>query len=139
MGAPGGAKTGGRQKGTPNRSTSARQVAMAKVNAALNELGEDSLSGMKLLQAVIRSPDCPLDIRVQCSGLLLKHELPLSEGRQYVVHMPPQLPGDTPQAQIAVWWALYSGEPVGADPEWDAAVKTILEKIATKKTPETLS
>jgi hypothetical protein len=53
MGAPGGPKTGGRQKGTPNRSSVARHEAMAKVNAALNELGEDSLNGMKLLQEVI--------------------------------------------------------------------------------------
>jgi hypothetical protein len=43
---------------------------MEKVNAALNQLGEDSLSGMKLLQEVIKSPDCPLEIRIQCSGLL---------------------------------------------------------------------
>jgi hypothetical protein len=133
-----GSKSGGRKVGTPNRSTSARQLAMAKVNAALNELGEDSLSGMKLLQQVIRSPDCPLDVRINCSGLLLKHELPLAQEKQYVVHMPRELPGDTPQAQMAIWWALHSEEPTGADPEWDAAVKTILEKIATKKTPETL-
>jgi hypothetical protein len=138
MGAPGGPKTGGRQKGTPNRSSVARHEAMAKVNAALNELGEDSLNGMKLLQEVIKSRDCPLDIRIQCSGLLLKHELPLAQEQQYVVHMPPPLPGDTPQAQMAIWWALYGEVPVGDDPEWDAAVKTILEKIATKKLPGAL-
>jgi hypothetical protein len=112
---------------------------MAKVNAALNELGEDSLSGMKLLQEVIKSPDCPLDIRIQCSGLLLKHELPLAQEQQYIAVMPPPLPGDTPQAQLAVWWALYGEVPAGDDPEWDSAVKIILERIATKKPPETRS
>jgi hypothetical protein len=66
-----GSKSGGRKVGTPNRSTLARHAAMEKVNAALNELGEDSLSGMKLLQQAIRSPDCPLDVRITCSGLLL--------------------------------------------------------------------
>jgi hypothetical protein len=108
---------------------------MAKVNAALNELGEDSLSGMKLLQQVIRSPDCPLDVRITCSGLLLKHEMPLANEQRYVVQMPPPMPGDTPQAQLATWWALYGEVPAGDDPEWDSAVKIILERIAPKKQP----
>jgi hypothetical protein len=43
---------------------------------------------------------------------------------QYVVEMPPELPGADQHQKLAIWWALYSGEPVGADPEWDAAVKT---------------
>ena len=134
MGAPGGPKTGGRQKGTPNRSTSARYAAMEKVNAALNQLGEDSLSGMRLLQEVIKSKDCPLDIRIQCSGLLLKHEMELAPARQhYVVEMPPPLPGETKEHQIALWWAFYGDVPAGEDPEWDAAAKTIVEKAATKK------
>src|SRR5262245_454795 len=131
MGAPGGPKTGGRQKGTPNRSTSARYAAMAKVNEALNQLGEDSLSGMRLLQEVIRSKDCPLDIRIQCAGLLLKHEMPLASEQKYLVEMPSPLPGDTPQQQLAVWWALYGDVPAGEDPEWDSAVKTVLDKVAS--------
>ena len=53
--------------------------------------------------------------------------------------MPPALPGDTPEAQMAVWWSLYSGEPVGNDPVWDGAVKIILERAATKQKPVTLS
>jgi hypothetical protein len=140
MGAPGGVKTGGRLKGTPNRSTSARHAAMARVNEALNQLGEDSLSGMKLLQEVIKSRDCPLDIRIQCSGLLLKHELPLAQEKQYVVEMPSQLPGKDNHEQLAIWWALYSGEetPAGLDPIYDEAVKVILDRAATMKKPETL-
>src|SRR5262245_55388307 len=112
-----GTKSGGRKVGTPNRSTTARQAAMEKVNAALNELGQDSLSGMKLLQAVIRAPDCPLDIRVQCSGLLLKHEAETATNTQYVVSMPPALPGDTPERQQALWWCLYGNVPAGEDPD----------------------
>jgi hypothetical protein len=136
-----GSKSGDRRVGTPNRSSVARHEAMAKVNAALNELGEDSLNGMKLLQEVIKSRDCPLDIRIQCSGLLLKHELPLAQERQYVVHMPTELPGDTPQAQTALWWALHSGDetPAGLDPVYDEAVKVILDRAATMKKAETLS
>jgi hypothetical protein len=134
MGAPGGPKTGGRQKGTPNRKTTARYDAMARVNEALNQLGEDSLSGMRLLQEVIRSKDCPLDIRIQCSGLLLKHELPLAIEQQYIAHMPPAMPGETKEQQLAAWWLLY-GETPGDDPEWDADVKRILERIASKKSP----
>jgi hypothetical protein len=134
-----GTKSGGRQKGTQNKSVAARHEVMAKVNAALNELGEDSISGMKLLQEVIRHHDTPLDIKIQCSGLLLKHEMPLDQGRSCVVEMPPLLPGDALPSQMAVWWALYGSVPSGNDPEWDAAVKTILEKIPTMKKPETLS
>jgi hypothetical protein len=65
---------------------------MEKVNAALNQLGEDSLSGMKLLQEVIKSPDCPLEIRIQCSGLLLKHEMPLAQERHCVVEIRQRCP-----------------------------------------------
>jgi hypothetical protein len=140
MGAPGGPKTGGRQKGVRNRSSVARSEAMEKVNAALNELGEDSLSGMKLLQQVIRSPDCPLDVRINCSGLLLKHELPLAQEKQYVVHMPPEMPGADQHQKLAAWMALYSGEetPAGLDPVYDEAVKVILDRAKTMKKPETL-
>ena len=137
MGAPGQPKTGGRQKGTPNRSTSARHVAMAKVNEALNQLGEDSLSGMRLLQEVIRSKDCPLDVRIQCSGLLLKHELPLANEQQYVIRMPPQMPGANSQQQLAMWWALYC-EAENDDLEWQAAVKRILELAATRTAPKAI-
>ena len=132
-------KSGGRKIGTPNRKTTARHEAMAKVNEALNQLGEDSLSGMKLLQQVIRSPDCPLDVRIQCSGLLLKHEMPLASEQAYVFHMPPKLPGESQREQLAVWWALYGDVPAGEDAEWDNAVKTILEKIPSKQRPQTLS
>jgi hypothetical protein len=128
-----GRKSGGRQKGTPNRTTSARHEAMAKVNAALNELSEDSLSGMKLLQQVIRSPDCPLNVRITCSGLLLKHEMPLASEQRYVAVMPPAMPQD--ESGLATWWCLYGNVPTGEDPEWDAAVRTILERIPTKKPP----
>jgi hypothetical protein len=45
---------------------------------------------------------------------------------------------ETQQAQLAVWWALYGEVPVGDDLGWDNAVKTILERIATKQRLETL-
>jgi hypothetical protein len=130
------AKSGGRKSGTPNRTTSARHLQMEKVNEALNQLGEDSLSGMKLLQQVIRNPDCPLDVRIQCSGLLLKHEMPLATEQNYVTRMPLPLPGETQEVQLALWWSLYGDS--GDDPEWDAAAEIILEKASTKKKPETL-
>jgi hypothetical protein len=112
-----------------------KTVFATLVNAALNEPGEDSLSGMKLLQEVIKSPDCPLDVRITCSGLLLKHEMPLANEQQYIAYMPPAMPGDTTQSQMAVWWALYGDVPAGDDPEWDSAVKIILERIPSKRPP----
>jgi hypothetical protein len=45
---------------------------------------------------------------------------------------------ETQQAQLAVWWALYGEVLVGDDLGWDNAVKTILERIATKQRLETL-
>jgi hypothetical protein len=46
--------------------------------------------------------------------------------------------GKRNKRRLAVWWALYAEVPVGDDPEWDNAVKTILERIATKQRLETL-
>src|SRR5262245_32532505 len=58
--------------------------------------------------------------------------------RRPVMQIPPALPGDSSHAQMAVWWALYGGVPAGDDQKWDNAVKIILDRIATKKMPETL-
>jgi hypothetical protein len=132
MGAPGGPKTGGRQKGTQNKTIIARNEAMAKVNAALNELGENSLSGMKLLQEVIKSPDCPLDVRIQCSGLLLKHELPLEQAQQYVAIMP------WPVKDLDEWKRKYMEVAPDADPNEAAEqiAKIALENEKDRKSPK---
>src|SRR5262245_9207353 len=108
MGAPGQPKTGGRQKGTPNKSTASRHAAMARVNEALAAIGDDTLTGMKLLSEVLKHPDTPLDVKIQCAGLLTKHEQPTTaEGQTYVACMPPPIPGETKEQQLAVWFALY--------------------------------
>jgi hypothetical protein len=106
---------------------------MDRVNEALAALGEDTLTGMKLLSEVLRHRDTPLDVKIQCAGLLTKHETPTIEGHKYVCYQPAPLPGNTPQAQLAVWWALYGNTPEGEDPDWDAPVKLILDKAPTKK------
>jgi hypothetical protein len=135
-----GTKSGGRKPGTPNRSTSARYAAMARVNEALAAIGEGSLSGMKLLKEVLNHKETPLDVKIQCAGLLVKQETPAANEQAYVALMPAMLPpDDTPSAQLAVWWALNHGFPEGEDPAWDAAVKTVLEMAATKKIPGSLS
>jgi hypothetical protein len=131
-------KSGGRTVGSVNKTTAARHEAMARVNEALAAMGDDTLTGMKLLSEVLKHPDTPLDVKIQCAGLLTKHESPAADERPYVVHMPQKMPGDTPAAQMAVWWSLFGDVPAGGDPEWDNAVKVISEKIITKKIPETL-
>ena len=78
-----GTKSGGRQKGTPNRTTSARYAAMARVNEALAAIGEDPLSGMKLLKEVLNHKETPLDVKIQCAGLLIKQEAPNTEQAPY--------------------------------------------------------
>ena len=56
------------------------------------------------------------------------------EDHKYVALMPPELPGETKQQQLAVWWALNS--PAGADDEeWWAATARVLELAATRKVP----
>jgi len=67
----------------------------------------------------------------------VKEENAPAEDHKYVCHMPPALPGDTPAAQLAVWWSLY-GDSSGDDPEWQAASKRILQLAATKEKPATL-
>jgi hypothetical protein len=47
--------------------------------------------------------------------------------------MPPSVPGDTPQSQLAIWWALYGDVPVGDNPELAGTVKTVLDWAATQK------
>ena len=135
-----GYKTGGRKAGTPNRATTARHEAMARVNEALAAMGDDALTGTKLLREVLRHADTPLDVKIQCAGLVLKQESPTAEQKEDVVHMPPAVPGDPPQTQLAIWWAWSGGGdmPAGDDAEWDNAVQTILRLIPTKKMPEAL-
>jgi hypothetical protein len=68
--------------------------------------------------------------------------LPLAQEKQYVIEQPPELPGDTPQQKMAMWWALYGQEeqPAGLDPVLDEARKVILDRAAnTLKKPETSS
>src|SRR5262245_13861467 len=133
MAGPGQPKSGGRKKGTPNKSTAARAEAMARVNQALAAIGEDTITGTKLLREVLNHPDTPLDVKIQCAGLLMKNEQPTAEDHKYISHQPPPMPGETQEQKMAVWWALYGDIPEGGDPEWENAVKIILEKTPTKK------
>ena len=87
-------KSGGRKVGTPNWTTSARYAAMARVNEALAAIDEDKLTGMKLLKEVLNHKDTPLDVKIQCAGLLIKQETPTAEEHKYVAYMPPAMPGE---------------------------------------------
>jgi hypothetical protein len=59
---------------------------------------------------------------------LIKQEQPTAENQQYVAIMPPELPGDSTEDQMAVWWVLHGGGPRSGvdDPVWNEAVQTIL-------------
>jgi len=137
MGAPGGPKTGGRQKGTPNRTSSARYAAMARVNEALAALGEDTLTGMKLLKEVLNHKDTPLDVKIQCAALLLKDEKTPEGEARYVCIMPP------PIADLEEWKRQYMTASPAADEkqvEWaEKVAKASLEqqkaREATKGVP----
>src|SRR5262245_36585867 len=132
-----GTKSGGRKTGTPNRTTSARHAAMARVNEALAAFGDDPLTGTRLLREVLNHKDAPLDVKIQCAGLLQKHEQETEAQTQYVALMPPALPGDSTKQQLAMWRALYD-QTESDDPEWTAACNRVLELAVTRKMPETL-
>jgi hypothetical protein len=127
-------RSGGRQAGTPNRTTSARYAAMARVNEALAAIGEDALTGIKLLREVLNHKDTPLDVKIQCAGLLTRHEQIEAADHKYVAEMPAVMPGETREQQLAIWWALH-GATDSDDPEWTAACKHVLELAATRKPP----
>jgi hypothetical protein len=117
MAGPGQPKTGGRAKGTPNRATIKRYDAMQRVNDALALMGDDTLSGMRLLQEVLRHPDTPLDVKIQCAGLLTKYEAPETERQKYVVCFPLPLQGGTQDEQMKEWQERYAKEMPDAKQE----------------------
>ena len=67
---------------------------MQRVNEALAAIGEDEVTGFRLLREVIKHRDTPLDVKIQCAALLKGQEAQEAKQR-YVVYMPPQLPGET--------------------------------------------
>src|SRR5262245_3065648 len=110
---------------------------MDRLNEALAALGQDTLSGAKLLREVLNHPETPLDVKIQCAGLVLKQENPTAEDRNYIANLPPKMPGEYSRDQLAVWKALYC-KSEGDDPEWQAAVDRILELAVNKQKPKTL-
>src|SRR5262245_14992356 len=136
MGAPGGPKSGGRKKGTPNKSTTARAEAMARVNEALAAIGEDTISGTRLLREVLNHADAPPEVKIQCAGLLQKHEQETATNTQYVAVMP------LPVKDLDEWKGLYMEAKPDArleDVAWHAKVACkVLEheqKPITTKAP----
>src|SRR5215510_7147230 len=62
-----------------SRTTSARYAAMERVNEALTAIGEDPLTGMKVLREVLKHPETPLDLKIQCAQILVKEESAAAE------------------------------------------------------------
>src|SRR5262249_31931761 len=106
-----GRKSGGRQKGTLNRSTSARHAAMGRVNEALAEIGSDPISGMKLLREVLNHKQTPLDVKIQCAGLLIKQESAEASENKYCAVMP------LPVKDLDEWKRIYAHAKPDASPE----------------------
>jgi hypothetical protein len=72
-----GRKTGGRQKGTPNKRTLARHLAEAATAAALPEQFQGN--SLALLQAVYRDTKLDLRVRVDAASKALPYEVPKPE------------------------------------------------------------
>src|SRR5262245_2794491 len=128
MGAPGGPKTGGRRKGPANKSTASRQAQMQKVNEALIAVGDDPLTGMALLRRVLNDPDTPLDVRVTCASLLIKHEQAEAADTRYCAVMP------LPVKDLDEWKARYAHAKPDASPEEAAWHLELAEKILKQET-----
>jgi hypothetical protein len=65
---------------------------MARVNEALAAIGDDEVSGFRLLREVIKHRDTPLDVKIQCAGLLRGQEAAQEASQNYIAKMPIELP-----------------------------------------------
>jgi hypothetical protein len=107
-----GRKTGGRQKGTPNKKTrllkEAADTAMAQIN---NTLGADAFTGdgVSLLQTIYKSPAFPPEMRMEAASRAAKFERPalsavdnkIEDKRERVARMP------HPSASVDEFMAQY--------------------------------
>jgi hypothetical protein len=73
-----GMKTGGRQKGTPNRSTIERQQAYAERAEILHDALPEAFQGdaHALLMAAYKDPALPMDLRVDAAKAAVRYEKP---------------------------------------------------------------
>src|SRR5262245_56790849 len=132
-------KSGGRKVGAQNKAVLKRLEAEVLVNEAIMAAGGDALTGRRLLSAVLNDPNSTLEIRLQCAALLARYRTqPAEAGKEVVMIMPPQMPGETEQQRLAVWMALYMCRE-DDDPEWVAACEKVLELAKNKKRPECLT
>jgi hypothetical protein len=134
-----GFKSGGRQKGTANKNTLRRHEAEERVNQALALMGDDTLSGMKLLREVLRHKDTPLPVRIQCAGLLIKSENPETERQKFVVCMPLPLQEGTPDEQMREWRERYAKDLPAATAEDRELHEKLAKQIIDKSDKATKS
>jgi hypothetical protein len=94
-----GRKTGGRQKGTPNKTTAERRAKMEEAMRAIaNANGSGVFDGNAhdLLMAIYKNESFPIDFRARCAEAALKYEKPalaavdntIHEPGKYIVRMP---------------------------------------------------
>jgi hypothetical protein len=115
-----GRKTGGRQKGTPNKRTLERQRALEAAAKAIAEAtGADAFDGDShaLLMAIYKNQTLPIELRADCAKTAIRFEKPAlastdntnRDTRRYVVALPN---GET---SLDEWKAKYAPQPGGTD------------------------
>jgi hypothetical protein len=71
-------KTGGRQKGVPNRRTEQREAAVQETAALIRTIIPHAFDGDShaLLMAVYKDPQQPLDLRMEAAKAAIAYEKP---------------------------------------------------------------
>jgi hypothetical protein len=71
--------SGGRQRGTPNKTT---QEVLAAASAKMEVLGKPVIvkTALELVQSVYRDPDLPLQVRLHAAIIAIAREAPPSSG-----------------------------------------------------------
>jgi len=99
---------------------------MASVNEALSKIGKDTLSGLALLQEVLNHKDTPLDVKVQCAGLLIRHETAPDTEHRYVAYFPVGC------STLEEWRERHAKGEETRDPDkearWGGEIPTVAEK-----------
>lgn len=136
-------KTGGRQKGSKNKATIARENAIAE---ALRTIKNANGSGVfdgdahALLMLVYKNENLPLDVRTRAAEAALKFERPALAAIDsraettvnYIVRMP------EPVRDMDHWLQVYGDTPKltdASDAEWNERLERI-KLSAPKKEPE---
>lgn len=114
-----GRKTGGRQKGTPNRKTAEAQASAARTAEAIAEVIPQAFEGdaHALLMMVYKDPSLPIDVRLDAAGKAIKFEKPALSSVEAKVDQDVNIrePVDRPPRETREQWTARKMREIGPD------------------------